>query len=91
MGMHQKSDRRTRGRATISGNVGASYQKGGDIGPSPSKPNVPEEMRAEANRPVTAGVKHRGDRRDTNKAYTGNTKHSARGKTPRVDVSTRKR
>jgi hypothetical protein len=37
------------------------------------------------------GGANRGDRRDTNKTYTGNARHAARGNTPRVDVSTRKR
>lgn len=63
----------------------------GDIGPKATKPNVPDVMRAEANRPVSSGVKHRGDRRDMSKAYTGNAKHSARGNNPRKDVSTRAR
>ena len=57
----------------------------------PTKPSVPEVLRAEANRPVTAGVKHRGDRRDTSKAYTNNTRHKSRGSNARPDVSTRKR
>jgi len=62
------------------------------MGLNPTKPNVPEEMRTETNRPVTAGGgKHRGDRRDMSKTYTGNTKHRARGNTPRTDVKTRKR
>jgi hypothetical protein len=57
-----------------------------------TKPNVPEEQRTETNRPVTAGAgRHRGDRRDMSKTYSGTTRHAARGSTPRVDVSTRKR
>lgn len=91
MGMHQKSDRKSRGRTSISGNVGASDMAKGDKGPRASKPNVPEVLRAEANRPVSAGVKHRGDRRDTSKTYTTNTKHAARGNNPRADVKTRAR
>lgn len=42
-------------------------------------------------KPGKRGGKNRGNRRDTNKTYTGNARHSARGSTPRVDVSTRKR
>ena len=61
------------------------------IGPNASKPNVPEVMKAEVNRAVSAGVKHRGDRRDMSKAYTGNARHSARGGNPRIDVKTRAR
>jgi len=57
----------------------------------PSRPNLPQEQRSEANRPTGSGVgKHRGDRRDMNKAYTGNQRHAARGNTPRVNVATRK-
>jgi hypothetical protein len=89
-GMKHKSDRKTRGRTSISGNPGGSRSP--DKGnPSVTKPNVPEILRAEANRPITAGVKRRGDRRDTSKTYTGNARHSARGNNPRVDVKTRAR
>lgn len=57
-----------------------------------TKPNVPEEQFTETNRPVSAGAgKHRGDRRDMSKTYTGNTRHAARGNTPRKDVKTRAR
>ena len=90
-GMKHKADRKTRGRTSISGNVGSSYLGKGDAGPRGTKPNVPEVLRAEANRPVSAGVKHRGDRRDTSKTYTGNARHAARGNSPRVDVKTRAR
>ena len=64
------------------------------LAPSPSKPNVPQVLRTEANRPVTANGnmnKHRGDRRDTSKTYTGNRPHSSRGNNARRDVSTRAR
>lgn len=91
MGMKQKSDRKTRGRTSISGNVGDSYQKRGEMGPRASKPNVPEVLRAEATRPQSPGVKHRGDRRDTSQTYTGNTRHPSRGNNPRPDVKTRAR
>ena len=86
MGMKHKSDRKTRGRTSISGNGRA-----GVTGPQPTKPNVPEVLRAEVNRSQTAGVTHRGDRRDMSKAYTGNTRHPSRGSNPRVDVKTRAR
>ena len=86
-GMHGGSDKKTRGRTSI------SFQGGGrDMGPTPSKPNAPQELRTEANRPISAGGgKKRGDRRDMSKTYTGNAKHKARGNNPRVDVKTRKR
>jgi hypothetical protein len=90
-GMKHNSDRKTRGRTSISGNPGASEMRKGDIGPNPTRPNVPEIVRTEANRPASSGAKHRGDRRDTNKTYTGNARHSARGNNPRKDVSTRAR
>jgi hypothetical protein len=90
-GMKQKSDRKSRGRTSISGNPRVAEMAKGEIGPRATKPNVPEVMRAEANRPVSAGVKHRGDRRDMSKAYTGNTRHPARGNNPRIDVKTRAR
>lgn len=80
-GMHKNADRKTRGRQTIS-----------TEGPSPTTPHVPQTQRREATRPVTAGGgKHRGDRRDTSKTYTGNEKHASRGSNPRIDVKTRKR
>jgi len=79
-GMSHKTDRKTRGRSSISGNVGTREMGKGDVGPSATKPNVPEILRAEANRPVTANGnmnKHRGDRRDMNRTYTGNERHAA--------------
>lgn len=79
-----KSDKKTRGRTSVTESVKAASRK-------PTKPNFEQEQRAETTRPVSAGAgKHRGDRRDMNKAYTGNMKHSARGNTPRVNVATRK-
>ena len=76
-------DRKTRGRTAITGqNIDT---------PSKTRPNVEQTMRREASRPVSSGGgKHRGDRRDMNKAYTGNAKHAARGNTPRKNVATRK-
>ncbi|HZL38122.1 MAG TPA: hypothetical protein VFC78_22595 [Tepidisphaeraceae bacterium] len=91
MGMHQKSDRKNRGRSSISGHVGTANLQKGNMGPNAAKPNVPEELKTEANRPVNAGTKHRGDRRDMSKTYTGNVKHASRGNTARIDVKTRKR
>ena len=67
-GMHGKADRKQRGGASI-----------GDVaGASPTRPNVPQEMRADANRagPGKHGNKHRGDRRDMSPTYTGNAKHA---------------
>ena len=90
-GMKHKTDRKTRGRTAISGSVAVRDMAKGNKGPRATKLNVPEVLRAEATRPVTAGTKHRGDRRDTSKTYTGNTRHAARGNTPRVDVKTRAR
>lgn len=84
-GMHGGGDRKARGRSSITPGVMSDA-------PRPSKPNVPQEVRREATRPVKpGGGKHRGDRRDTSPTYTGNRKHSARGNNPRVDVGTRKR
>ena len=88
-GMHADGDRKTRGRTSITGTSLAADA----AGPSPTKPNVPQVMRREANRPGPGkhGNKQRGDRRDTSPTYTGNEKHAARGNNPRKDVSTRAR
>ena len=81
-GMHSNRDRKLNGRS------GATIVSG----PRPTRPNTPQEARVDANRPVSAGAgKHRGDRRDMSKHYTGTDKHAARGNTPRKDVSTRAR
>ncbi len=81
-GMHGGTDRKQRGRTNI----------GNAAGPRATRPNVPQTLRAEANRPQSpGGTKHRGDRRDTNKLYTNNAKHPARGNNARPDVSTRAR
>jgi hypothetical protein len=90
-GMNAKTDRKTRGRTSISGKVSVRDMAKGNAGPRATVPNVPEVVRAEANRPVSSGGKHRGDRRDTSKTYTGNARHAARGNNPRVDVKTRAR
>jgi hypothetical protein len=77
-------DRKTRGRTGITG------QNIDSFGRRKTRPNVQQELRTEASRPQGPGTKHRGDRRDMNKVYTGNTKHAARGNTPRKNVATRK-
>ena len=84
-GMHGNGGTKTRGRTTATGTSG-------ELGPRKTNPMTPQEVRREATRPVSAGAgKHRGDRRDMNKLYTNNAKHSSRGSNPRPDVSTRKR
>ena len=61
-------------------------------GPNPTEGHTSQERITEANRPISSGGgKLRGDRRDTSRLYTNNTKHSARGNNPRADVKTRKR
>jgi len=78
------SSQKNRGRTSIT-------QRVKNAGGKSSRPNMEQERRVETNRPVSAGAgRHRGDRRDMNKAYTGNARHSARGNTPRVNVATRK-
>ena len=79
-----RADKKTRGRTSITGMAKLNPLK-------PTKPRSQQERRAETTRPVSAGTgRHRGDRRDMNKTYTGNTRHSARGNTPRANVATRK-
>jgi len=79
-----RADKKTRGRTSITGMAKLNPLK-------PTKPRSQQERRAETTRPVSAGAgRHRGDRRDMNKTYTGNTRHSARGNTPRANVATRK-
>ena len=76
--------KRPRGRTSI---TGTAFQS-----PSPTDPHLEISRRVEADRPIGPGTgKHRGDRRDTSRLYTGNAKHRARGNTPRADVKTRKR
>ena len=87
-GMEDVKDRKARGRTAKT----VEPVPGEDMGPRATRPNVPQEVRREANRPQTpGGGRHRGDRRDTSRLYTNNTKHTARGNTPRADVKTRKR
>jgi hypothetical protein len=62
--------------------------------PAPTHPMSPQDIRAATNRPVTASGnenKHRGDRRDTSRAYAGTARHAAHASNPRRDVSTRAR
>jgi hypothetical protein len=85
MGMHKSGGTKARGRNSV-----AKPVPGKDLGPQASKPNPPITVKAEANRPVSSGGKHRGDRRDMHRQYTGTTKHAARGQTGRIDRATRK-
>ena len=83
-GLERDTDRKREGRAQIT-KIPA---------PSPIWSQFPQELRAATNKPVTAkgnGNVHRGDRRDTSPAYTGNARHAAHAGTPRRDVSTRAR
>jgi hypothetical protein len=80
-----KADKKTRGRTSIT---------------QPSKLNTPDKthpktqqvqmMDVNRGQSPGGGNKHRGDRRDMHKTYTGNAKHSARGRTGRANVATRK-
>ena len=85
MGMHKSGGTKSRGKNQI-----PTPDAGPDMGPRPSRPHPPIDVKSEANRPVSSGGKHRGDRRDMHRQYTGTTKHAARGKTGRLDRSTRK-
>jgi hypothetical protein len=80
-----KADKKTRGRTSIS-------KPSKSENPNPTHPNVKQVQMTAVNRGQSpgGGGMHRGDRRDMNKAYTGNTRHAARGNTPRVNVATRK-
>lgn len=81
-GMHNSGDKKTRGRTAIT-KINSR---------SATRPNTETELKTEATRPIQAGgTKHRGDRRDTSRLYTGNKKHSARGSNTRADVKTRAR
>jgi hypothetical protein len=75
-----------RGRTSITGKTKGHHP---DIA---NKGAFKLDKRTGVNRPVgNGGGKNRGDRRDMSPTYTGSTRHAARGNTPRVDVSTRKR
>ena len=72
--------RKQRGRSSIT-----------NVNPvGPTRRESESEKKTGVNRSVMAGG-HRGDRRDMSPTYSGNTKHAARGNTPRKDVKTRKR
>jgi len=65
MGMHKSGGTKNRGR--MGGTTAPASSR------SPTNPNTPQELRADANRPIgRGGTKHRGDRRDTNRQFTGN-------------------
>jgi hypothetical protein len=52
--------------------------------PNSSDRHIEQIYKAEANRPVGPGAgKHRGDRRDMNKAYTGNRRTRANHTNPK--------
>jgi hypothetical protein len=80
-----KADKKTRGLTSITETSKLSS-------PKKTNPQVQQERMADVNRGQSpgGGGKHRGDRRDMNKTYTGNQRHSARGNTPRANVATRK-
>ena len=68
-GMHKSGGTKNRGRTPGASNL---------LTPNPTHPNVPQEMRADTTRPIGAGgTIHRGDRRDTNRQYTGNLRQRA--------------
>jgi len=82
-GMHHKGDRKQRGRTNIDNVPGLV---------NPAAPRLPIEERNSASRPTSSGGgKHRGDRRDMSKTYSGTSRHASRGSDPRPDVKTRKR
>ena len=80
-----KADKKTRGRTSITKSAKLNS-------PDLTNPKVKQVRMTEVNRGQTpgGGGLHRGDRRDMNKTYTGNAKHSARGRTGRANVATRK-
>jgi hypothetical protein len=82
-----KADKKTRGRTSITDSMNAAENN-----PKLTNPQTKQQRMSDVNRGQSpgGGGKHRGDRRDMNKAYTGNERHSARGNTPRKNVSTRK-
>jgi hypothetical protein len=62
--MHKSGGTKSRGRSR-----GGASDK---FDPSPTRPNTAVQLRTDASRPVSAGTKKRGDRRDTNRQFTGN-------------------
>jgi hypothetical protein len=72
---------KNRGRSKIRGNDATIGNKGA----------VQLEKRTEASRPITAGGgKNRGDRRDTSKAFTNNTRVKRSGTNPRGKAGERR-
>jgi hypothetical protein len=67
--MHKSGGTKARGRVQGT-NAPASNQ-------SPSRPNTPITLRADAKRPQGPGVKKRGDRRDTNRQFTTTFQHQS--------------
>jgi hypothetical protein len=83
-GMHGGKNRKLTGRASIAKS----------LDPTTVSPASSRQAKTQSNRGVTVDNdknKHRGDRRDMSKHYTGNEKHAARGNNARKDVSTRAR
>jgi hypothetical protein len=80
-----KADKKTRGRTEMTKSAKANPA-------TSSHPMVEQTRMVDVNRGQSpgGGGKHRGDRRDMNKTYTGNERHAARGNTPRKNVATRK-
>jgi len=82
-GMHHKGDRKQRGRTNIGMTPGLI---------NPAGPRLPVEEQNDTTRPISSGAgKHRGDRRDMSKTYSGTSRHASRGSNRRPDVKTRKR
>jgi len=79
---------KNRGRTSITG----TKMSDGSLAGKASRPNTKNQQLNDVNRGQSpgGGGKHRGDRRDMHKTYTGNEKHAARGNTPRKNVATRK-
>jgi hypothetical protein len=76
MGMHENGGTKNRGRVT---DITV-----GEFLPAPTRPNFPIELDVEANRPIgRGGTKHRGDRADTNRQFTGNNRRQPNFGDPR--------
>ena len=94
MAKQKKIARLTSPRATTGRGRIAKTTNPDQNSPTPTEGKVEQERITEAARAMGAGGgggKRRGDRRDMSRLYTNNTKHSARGNTPRADVKTRRR
>ena len=79
---------KTRGRSSITGTKDAD----GGLAGKPTHPDTHNQQLNDVSRGQSpgGGGKHRGDRRDMHKTYTGNARQSARGGTGRKNVNTRK-